>query len=360
MPPKRTSTSEAPAMIQTAIRKLVADSVAAALEARAATMASTNNPNRNTEPTRTPIARKGNYKEFISCQPFYFNGKQNIVPELRPRKMEDEFYHLTMKGNDLKAYVGHADQELIIKRASHGINLHTSRQVTCHVCGKKAMLCANLSRRPPTTMAQGEEIPYMADRHAHQDPNVVTGMFLLNQHLARVLFDSGADKSFVSISLASMLNIPPITIDTFYNIKMADGNLVSTNTVIQGATLTLLNQPFEIDLMPIKLGSFDVVIGMDWLSKYHARIICDEKVIHIPINGETLIIRVMEKKLDEKRLEDISVVREFLKVFPEDLPGLPLIRQVEFQINLIPGMAPVARAPYRLDPSEMQELSNQL
>ncbi|GJU00101.1 putative reverse transcriptase domain-containing protein [Tanacetum coccineum] len=92
--------------------------------------------------------------------------------------------------------------------------------------------------------------------------------------------------------------------------------------------------------MPIKHDSFDVVIGMDWLSKYHARIICDEKVIHIPINDETLIIRVMEKKLDKKRLEDIPVVREFLEVFPEDLPGLPLVRQVEFQIDLIPGATP--------------------
>ncbi|GJT73009.1 putative reverse transcriptase domain-containing protein [Tanacetum coccineum] len=112
---------------------------------------------------------------------------------------------------------------------------------------------------------------------------------------------------------------------------MADGNLVSTNTIIQGATLTLLNQPFKIDLMPIKLGSFDVVIGMDWLSKYHARIICDEKVVHIPIKGETLIIRaqVMEKKSDEKRLKDIPVVREFLEVFPEDLSGLPPVRQIE-------------------------------
>ncbi|GJU50848.1 putative reverse transcriptase domain-containing protein [Tanacetum coccineum] len=97
----------------------------------------------------------------------------------------------------------------------------------------------------------------------------------------------------------------------------------------QGATMTLLNQPFEIDLMPIKLGSFDVVIGMDWLSKYHARIIFDEKVIHIPINSETLIIRVMENKSDEKRLEDIPLVREFLEVFPEDLPGLPPVRQTE-------------------------------
>ncbi|GJR16329.1 putative reverse transcriptase domain-containing protein [Tanacetum coccineum] len=106
--------------------------------------------------------------------------------------------------------------------------------------------------------------------------------------------------------------------------------------------------------MLIKLGSFDIVIGMDWLSKYHARIICDEKVIHIPINGETLIIRVIKKKSDEKRLEDIPVVSEFPKVFPEDLPGLPPVRQVEFQIDLILGAAPVARAPYRLASSEMQ------
>ncbi|GKA82295.1 putative reverse transcriptase domain-containing protein, partial [Tanacetum coccineum] len=120
--------------------------------------------------------------------------------------------------------------------------------------------------------------------------------------------------------------------------------------------------PKSYAVTPTENNSFDVVIGMDWLSKYHARIICDEKVVHIPINGETLIIRaqVMEKKSDEKRLEDIPVVREFPEVFLEDLPGLPPVRQVEFQIDLIPGAAPVARAPYRLAPSEMQELSDQL
>ncbi|GJX12196.1 putative reverse transcriptase domain-containing protein [Tanacetum coccineum] len=112
--------------------------------------------------------------------------------------------------------------------------------------------------------------------------------------------------------------------------------------------------------MSIKLGSFDVIIGMDWLSKYHARIIYDEKVVHIPINGETLIIRVMEKKSDKKRLEDIPIVREFPEVFPEDLPCHPPVRQVEFQIDLIPGAAPISRAPYRLAPSKMQKLSNQL
>ncbi|GKA81553.1 putative reverse transcriptase domain-containing protein [Tanacetum coccineum] len=258
--------------------------------------------------------------------------------------------------------VGHLTKNCKNKGPATGSNL-LPVTVTCHACGEKRHY-ANQCRKTTNNNAQGRAY-MLRDRNAHQDPNIVTGMFLLNQHLARVLFDSGADKSFVSISLASKLNIPPIIIDTFYNIEMADGNLVSTNTVIQGATLTLLNQPFEIDLMPIKLGSFDVVIGMDWLSKYHARIICDEKFIHIPINGETLIIRVfiaqvMEKKSDEKRLEDIPVVREFPEVFPEDLPGLLPVRQVELQIELISRATPVARAPYRLAPSEMQKLSNQL
>ncbi|GJV88712.1 putative reverse transcriptase domain-containing protein [Tanacetum coccineum] len=99
-------------------------------------------------------------------------------------------------------------------------------------------------------------------------------------------------------------------------------------------------------------------IAQRLMDQYHARIICDEKVVHIPINGETLIIRVIEKKSDEKRLEDIPVVRELLKKFPEDLRGLPPVRQIEFQIDLIPRTAPVARAPYRLAPSKMQELSN--
>nr|GEU49038.1 putative reverse transcriptase domain-containing protein [Tanacetum cinerariifolium] len=200
----------------------------------------------------------------------------------------------------------------------------------------------------------------------------------------------GADKRFVSISLASMLNIPPIKLDTTYDIEIANGNLLGTNTIIQGCIMTLLNQTFKIDLMSIKLGSFDVVIGMDWLSMYHAKIIRDVKVVHIPIDGETLIIRgdrsktrlnliscikteryisrgcqvfiaqVMEKKSDEKGLEDIPVVRLFLEVFLEELPGLPPVRQVEFQIKLVPGAAPVSHAPYRLAPSEMQELSNQL
>ncbi|GJZ35105.1 putative reverse transcriptase domain-containing protein [Tanacetum coccineum] len=254
--------------------------------------------------------------------------------------------------------VGHQTRNCKNKGPATRSNLQPV-SVTCHTCGEKG----HYKNQCPKANNNAHGRAYMLrDKNVHQDPNVVTGAFLLNQHLARVLFDSGANKSFVSISLASMLNIPTITLYTTYDIEMADGNLVGTNTVIQGCTLILLNQPFEINLMPIKLSSFDVIIGMDWLSKYYARIICDEKIVHIPIDGETLIIQaqVIKKKADEKRLEDIPVVREFLEVFPDDLPGLPLVRQVEFQIDLIPGVALVARAPYRLAPSEMQELSDQL
>ncbi|GKA85329.1 putative reverse transcriptase domain-containing protein [Tanacetum coccineum] len=580
MPPKRTSTSEAPAMTQAAIRKLVADSVTAALEAQAATMANADNTNRNTGEREAPVARKCSYKEFMSCQPINFKGSEGAVglirwfertesvfsrsnctedckvkfatgtlteealswwnsfaqpigieeaykitwvefkkllikkyyPRTEVQKMEDEFYHLTVKGNDLKTYVrrfqelatlcptmvpdsekmievfiGGLPQSIkgnfttskpqtleeainIAQRLMDHVKKHTPVQISsdhkqkfndrrafnnnyrndnnnnyrntntnnryknhqpqqnrrqetfkayaatltenngytgnrplckkctlhhtgpytlkCNICNKVGHLTKNYknkgpaigSNQLPVTVichAYGEKGHHtnqcrktnnnaqgraymLRDKNTHQDPNVVTCIFLLNQHLARVLFDSGADKSFVSISLASKINIPPITIDTLYDIKMPDRNLVSTNTVIQGAILTLLNQPFKIDLMPIKLGSFDVVIGMEWLSKYHARIIYEEKVVHIPIDGETLIIQGDQSKTQLNLISCIKTEREFPEVFLEDLPGLPPVRQVEFQIDLIPGATPVARAPYRLAPSEMQELSNQL
>ncbi|GJW65301.1 putative reverse transcriptase domain-containing protein [Tanacetum coccineum] len=408
MPPKRTSTSEAPTMTQAAIRKLVADSVATALEAQAATMANADNTNRNTGEREAPVARKCSYKEFMSCQPINFKGTEGAVGLIRWFERTESVFSRSNCTEDCKVkfatdsekmmevFIGGLPRSIegnvtaskpqtleeainIAQRLMDQVTKHTPMQVssdhkrkfddrrtfnnnnyrndnnnnyrnintnnrynnhqpqqnrrqetfrsyavtptenngyignrplnkgpatgsnllpvtvTCHACGEKGHY-ANQCRKTTNNNAQGRAY-MLRDRNAHQDPNVVTGMFLLNQHLARVLFDSGADKSFVSISLASMLNIPPITIDTFYNIEMADGNLVSTNTVIQGATLTLLNQPFEIDLMPIKLGSFDVVI-------------------------------VMEKKSDEKRLEDIQVVREFPEVFPKNLPGLPPVRQL--------------------------------
>ncbi|GJV36656.1 putative reverse transcriptase domain-containing protein [Tanacetum coccineum] len=173
----------------------------------------------------------------------------------RPFCKKCTLYHIgpcTVKCNTCNK-VGHLTKNYRNKGPAIGSNL-LPVTVTCHACGEKRHY-ANQCRKTTNNNAQGRAY-MLRDKNAHQDPNVVTGMLLLNQYLARVLFDSGADKSF-----------------------------------------------------------------------YHARIICDEKVVHIPINGETLIIRVMEKKLDKKRLEDILVVREFLEVLSKDLPGLSPVRQ---------------------------------
>ncbi|GJZ90801.1 putative reverse transcriptase domain-containing protein [Tanacetum coccineum] len=149
---------------------------------------------------------------------------------------------------------------------------------------------------------------------------------------------------FVSTAFSSLIDITPTTLDHYYDVELA-GKIIRINTIIRGYTLNFLNPPFNIDLMPVELGSFDVIIDMDWLAKYHVFIVCDEKLVRIPFRNETLIVRrchvflahvttnKTEEKSEEKRLEDI---------------------------DLIPSDAPVARAPYRLAPSEMKELSKQL
>ncbi|GJT23588.1 reverse transcriptase domain-containing protein [Tanacetum coccineum] len=121
--------------------------------------------------------------------------------------------------------------------------------------------------------------------------NVVTGTFLLNNRYAFVLFYSGSDRSFIDTRFSSMLNIDTVKIRASYEVQLADGRVVSTNTILNGCTLNLLNHIFEIDLMPIELGTFDVIIGMDWLVKHDAIIVRGEKVIRIPYGNKMLIVK---------------------------------------------------------------------
>ncbi|GJY12219.1 putative reverse transcriptase domain-containing protein [Tanacetum coccineum] len=191
------------------------------------------------------------------------------------------------------------------------------------------------------------------------DSNVVTGTFLLNDCYASILFDTGADRSVVSTTFSSLIDITPTTLDHYYDVELADGKIIGINTIIRGCTLNFLDHPFNINLLPVELGSFDNIIGMDWLSKYHAVIDCAKKIGH-HVFLSSITTKEIEDGSGEKRLEDVPIVKDFPEVFPEELPGLPPTRQVEFQIDLVPGAAPVARAPYRLAPSEMKELSEQL
>nr|GEW27040.1 putative reverse transcriptase domain-containing protein [Tanacetum cinerariifolium] len=324
MPPKKRSTSATPTMTQAAIRQLVADSVTASLETQATTMANTENTNRNTRPRENPQNRRPEtFRAYATTQTENngYTGNRLLCKKCTLHHTEP----CTVKCHTCNK-VGHLTRNCRNKGPATGSNLQPV-SITCRAYREKGHYNYQCSKA--NNNAYGRTY-LLRDKNAHRDPNVVTGTFLLNQHLAGVLFYSGADKSFVSISLDYMLNIPPITLDTTYDIEMANENL------------------------------------------YHARIICDEKVVHISIDGETLIIRgdqsktrlnlipcikteryisrgcqvfiaqVIEKKSDEKGLEDIPVVREFSEVFPKELPGLPLVRQLEFHIDLIPGAAPGA------------------
>nr|GEZ28757.1 putative reverse transcriptase domain-containing protein [Tanacetum cinerariifolium] len=230
----------------------------------------------------------------------------------------------------------------------------------------------------------------LRDGDQNLGPNVVTGTFLLNNRYARVLFYSGSDKSFVNLNFSQLIDIEPVKVDHSYEVELADGRVVSNNTILRGCALNLVNHLFEINLMPIELGTFDVIIGMDWLILHDAVIVCGKKEVHVPLKKRTLVVKgdnymsrlkvvscmkvkkyvdrgsylfvaqAVEKEPTERRLEDVPGICEFLDVFPVDLPGLPPPRQVEFEIELVPGAALVVRAPYRLAPLEMKELAKQL
>nr|GEV94764.1 putative reverse transcriptase domain-containing protein [Tanacetum cinerariifolium] len=273
-------------------------------------------------------------------------------------------------------------------------------KMSCYNCNEKGHRkrdCPKLGRNGQGGNNHGG-VYQLGVVNVQEDPKVVTGTFLLNNHYATVLFDSGADRSFISTKFSTLIYIKPVEIDTSYEVELADEDhdlsfqhkIVSTNNVLKGCTLNLLNHSFPIDLMVIELGSFDVIIGMDWLSKNDAAILCGEKKVRIPLKNKVLIIegdrnqsrlkiiscikarkyiengcelfltQVTRTMSKEKRVEDVPVIRNFLEVFLKDLPGLSSPRQVEFRIDLIPGATPVAHAPYHLAPSELKEIYEQL
>nr|GEU48815.1 putative reverse transcriptase domain-containing protein [Tanacetum cinerariifolium] len=228
------------------------------------------------------------------------------------------------------------------------------------------------------------------DAEHNQGPNVVTGTFLLNNRYATMFFDSGVDKSFVDIKFSHLIDIKPVKLNSSYKVELANRKVVSTNSVLRGCTLNLLDHLFDIDLMPIDLGTFDVIVGMDWLVECDALIVCGKKEVHVPYINRMLMVKsdssvsrlkvmscikprkyiergshlfiaqVTEKEPAKKQLQDMRVTCNFLEVFPDDLLGLSPPRQVEFKIKLIPGAALVVRAPYRLAPTELKEFSDQL
>ncbi|GJY92347.1 putative reverse transcriptase domain-containing protein [Tanacetum coccineum] len=155
----------------------------------------------------------------------------------------------------------------------------------------------------------------LGGRDASSDSNVITGTFLLNNRYATILINTGAYRSFVPTTFSALINITPTTLENYYDVELADGKIIGVNTIIQSCTLNFMNHPINIDLMPVPLSSFDVIIGMDWLTKYHGVIICDEKIVRVPFGREMLIFQGNGNNQGvESRLNIISCtkVQEYL------------------------------------------------
>ncbi|GKC35155.1 putative reverse transcriptase domain-containing protein [Tanacetum coccineum] len=251
-----------------------------------------------------------------------------------------------------------------ISRNVNPVNARNPIVRACYECGSTDHI------RNQGNRARGRAFMLGAEE-ARQDPNIVTDTFTLNNYFATTLFDFGTDYSFVSTTFIPLLGLKPNELGFKYEIEIASRQLVEIDKVIKGCKLEIEGHVFDIDLIPFGDGSFDVIIGMDCLSKYKAEIICHEKVVKIPLPDGN-VLRVLEErpkekarflmgaKAGDKKQEEIVVVRDFPEVFPDDLSRLPPIREIEFRIELIPGATPVAKSPYRLTPSELEELSGQL
>nr|GFA10056.1 reverse transcriptase domain-containing protein [Tanacetum cinerariifolium] len=333
---------------------MIDQGVIAALTAKDANR---NGDDSHTSGTSRPVqvVRECTYPDFLKCQPLNFKGTEGVV--------------------------GLSQWFEKIKNPPNVNTMANQRANICFECGDQGYfkkeclkLKNNNNQGNQVGNAKAQEKVYAVGKAgANPNNNVVT-------------------------ALSSQIVITPTAFDHDYNVELANGRIVGLNTIIRGCTLNFLNHPFNIDIIPVELGSFDVIISIDWLAKYHVVIICAEKIVRVPFGDEIIIIQgdgsnnkhktrlniISYTKAQEyltkgchvflanitatkdedmskgKRLEDLPFVQEFPEVFPEDLPGIPPTRQVEFRIDLIPGAAPVARAPYRLAPSKMKELAKEL
>nr|GFA65749.1 putative reverse transcriptase domain-containing protein [Tanacetum cinerariifolium] len=337
-------------------------------------------------------ARPYYYADFMKCHPLNFKGIEGAIgltrwikkmesvfnissvlkkkmtnkycPLGEVKKLEIELWNLKVRDNDISAYTNRF-QELALICTKFVSN--DTEKVDKYISGLPDNIYGNVKSSKPKTLDE-------TIKHFKRDCPKLNNKNGGNGNAQGWVYAVGNAERNGNATGNPDLNV---VTDNHYDVELADGKIVGINTIIRSCNLNFLNHPFTIDLMPVELGSFDAIIGMDWLRRHHAMIVCDEKLVRVPFGNKTLVFRGAEcyigresrltisatkedDKSEGKQVKDVPIVRDFPEVFPEDLPGLPPARPVEFQIDLIPGAAPVARAPYHLAPSEMKEFSEQL
>nr|GEV42056.1 putative reverse transcriptase domain-containing protein [Tanacetum cinerariifolium] len=262
MPPKRTSTSEAPTMTQATIKKLVANSVITALKAQAATMENTSNPNRNTGSTGTPVAKTRNYKEFISCQPFYFNGMERAIGLICWFERIESVFSRSECAEENKV-------------------TFTTGTLTDDALSWWNAYAQPMGVDQTNKITWTELKRLMTNKYCPR-----TKIRKMEKELYNLIVKGNDIKTYVRIFQELAVLCPNMVPNTE---KLLEAFIEGLPRSIEGNVTA--SKPQTLD--------FDAVIGMDWLSKYHAKILCNEKVVHIPIDGETLIIRATILALPE-------------------------------------------------------------
>nr|GEV32174.1 hypothetical protein [Tanacetum cinerariifolium] len=275
MPPK-----SAP-MTQAAIRRMIEDNVDAAISAERARKANVRNEDSRSGPVRgqdaAPAARECTFTGFMKYNPTAFHGTEGAVELMRWFEKTKSVFEISESAE-----------------------------------GKKKL------KQEKVGEVRGQA--YAIKDAEPKGLNVVTSTFLLNNRDAFVLFDSGSDRSFVDTRFSSMLDIDPVKVRVIYEVELVYRRVVSTNTILKGCTLNLVNHVFKIDLMLIELGTFNVIIGIDWLVKHDAVIVCGERVVCIPYVNKMLIVKSERGVSQMKVISCIEARYHQLRIKEESIP----------------------------------------
>jgi hypothetical protein len=208
----------------------------------------------------------------------------------------------------------------------------------------------------------------MTSDESQEAPDVVLGMFLASSHPATILFNSGASHSFISSSFVAKHSLPLATMKHTMLVSSLGGEM-RTKHICPAVSITIRGVDFPSNLILLDSKGIDIILGIDWLSKYDRVILCARKAVKLTKkDGSSVEFVAMvqsgpDSKLNQTRaiaLEDIRVVQDFPDVFPKELPGMPPDRDIEFLIELLPGTPPISKRPYRMPVNELVELKKQI